>query len=61
MGFLDLFKINKKKGEDLNLDWMEVDMHSHLIPGIDDGSKSLEESVELKIGRIWTSQADHLT
>jgi len=24
-----------------------VDIHSHLIPGIDDGSKSMEESVEL--------------
>jgi len=24
-----------------------VDMHSHLIPGIDDGSKSLEESISL--------------
>lgn len=24
-----------------------VDIHSHLIPGIDDGSKSLEESIEL--------------
>src|SRR5690606_18186926 len=28
-----------------------VDMHSHLIPGIDDGSKSLEESLAL-IGRM---------
>jgi len=24
-----------------------VDMHSHLIPGIDDGSKTMEESIEL--------------
>ena len=24
-----------------------VDMHSHLIPGIDDGSKSMEESIQL--------------
>lgn len=28
-------------------DFIFVDMHSHLIPGIDDGSKSLEESVSL--------------
>lgn len=26
---------------------IKVDMHSHLIPGIDDGAKSLEESIEL--------------
>ncbi len=24
-----------------------IDMHSHLLPGIDDGSKSVEESIEL--------------
>ena len=28
-----------------NLSAIEVDMHSHLIPGIDDGSKSIEESI----------------
>lgn len=28
-------------------DWLFVDMHSHLIPGIDDGSKTLEESIHL--------------
>lgn len=26
---------------------IKVDMHSHLIPGIDDGAKSMEESIEL--------------
>lgn len=26
---------------------VEVDMHSHLLPGLDDGSKSLEESLDL--------------
>jgi tyrosine-protein phosphatase YwqE len=31
----------------LDLSWLEVDMHSHLIPGIDDGAKSLGESLEL--------------
>lgn len=45
MGLLDLFK--NKKIEPLSLDWMGVDMHSHLIPGIDDGSKTLDESVAL--------------
>ncbi|MBW3469198.1 tyrosine-protein phosphatase [Arthrospiribacter ruber] len=48
MGILDIFKRKKTEvTEELSLDWMEVDMHSHLIPGIDDGSKSLEESIEL--------------
>ena len=26
---------------------IEVDIHSHLIPGIDDGSRSIEESIEI--------------
>ncbi|AWW30854.1 capsular biosynthesis protein [Echinicola strongylocentroti] len=46
MGLLDLFK-STKKAEPLCLKWMEVDMHSHLIPGIDDGSQSLKESIAL--------------
>ncbi|GAB3653437.1 capsular polysaccharide biosynthesis protein [Echinicola sediminis] len=45
MGLLSFFK--KKEQEPLTLDWMEVDIHSHLIPGIDDGSKTMEESIEL--------------
>lgn len=47
MGFLDLFKKKEVVIEDLDLSWMQVDMHSHLIPGIDDGSKTMEESLEL--------------
>ncbi|MCE7056336.1 capsular biosynthesis protein [Algoriphagus sp. AGSA1] len=47
MGFLDLFKKKPEVYEDFGLDWLEVDMHSHLIPGIDDGSKSMEESLHL--------------
>lgn len=43
MGLGKLF--NKKKHIDLSI--LEVDFHSHLIPGIDDGSKSIDESVEL--------------
>lgn len=49
MGVLDIFNFIKKDKtiQDLDLSWMEVDMHSHLIPGIDDGSKSMEESITL--------------
>ena len=29
------------------LSFLEVDVHNHLLPGIDDGSKSVEESIDL--------------
>ncbi len=47
MGLLDIFKRKPEELENLDLSWLQVDMHSHLIPGIDDGSKTLEESLEL--------------
>jgi protein-tyrosine phosphatase len=47
MGILDFLRGKPEQIEALDLSWLEVDMHSHLIPGIDDGSKSLEESLEL--------------
>ncbi len=47
MSLFDLFKKKPTVSEPLSLDWLEVDMHSHLIPGIDDGSKTMEESIEL--------------
>lgn len=48
MGIFDLFKKQVKVDpEDFSLKWLEVDMHSHLIPGIDDGAKTMEESVSL--------------
>lgn len=46
MGWLDFLKI-KPEEEVLDLSWLGTDMHSHLIPGIDDGSKSMEESLAL--------------
>ncbi|HSJ67476.1 MAG TPA: CpsB/CapC family capsule biosynthesis tyrosine phosphatase [Anditalea sp.] len=36
-----------KRDETLDLSWMGVDMHSHLITGIDDGVASLSEAVEM--------------
>ncbi len=47
MGILDLFKKKPEVYEEFGLDWLEVDMHSHLISGIDDGSKTMEESLHL--------------
>lgn len=32
------------------LSFLEVDMHNHLLPGIDDGSKSVEDSLHLLSG-----------
>jgi protein-tyrosine phosphatase len=34
-----------KKNKNYNLEWLGVDMHSHLLPGIDDGAKNIENSV----------------
>ena len=44
-----LTKIFKKKEElpPFDISKLNVDIHSHLIPGIDDGAKSIEESIRL--------------
>jgi len=47
MGLLDFLKRRPEEIEVLDLSWLEVDMHSHLIPGIDDGSNSMKESLQL--------------
>lgn len=40
--------LNKLKKKDIVLpDFYTTDLHSHLIPGIDDGVKTLEESIEI--------------
>lgn len=39
-----LFK--KKTDENLNLSILEVDMHNHLLPGIDDGLETIEQTIE---------------
>jgi len=35
-----------KRPKTVTLEWMGVDMHSHILPGIDDGSKDLNSSVD---------------
>lgn len=47
MGLLNFLKRKTEDVEELDLSWLGVDMHSHLIPGIDDGSKTMEESLLL--------------
>jgi len=46
--------LNKKKKEQLldpvDLSVLKVDVHSHFIPGIDDGAKDLNDSIELISG-----------
>ena len=41
-----MFGLFKKKNADVRLPF-KTDVHCHLVPGIDDGSESAEESVEL--------------
>jgi tyrosine-protein phosphatase YwqE len=45
-----MFKLFSRSGsgkEKFDFSTLKVDMHSHLLPGIDDGAKSLEDSLEL--------------
>ena len=45
-----MFSFFKKKTEKNEAPRLKVDLHSHLIPGIDDGSQSMEESLLLLKG-----------
>jgi len=47
MGFLKSIFGKNQNVEPFDFARIGVDMHSHLIPGIDDGSTTIEESVEL--------------
>lgn len=37
----------KKKGAHVDMSQISIDMHSHILPGIDDGSRNVEQSIEL--------------
>ena len=45
-----IFPFFKKKKEDERGPVLKVDLHSHLIPGIDDGSRNMKESLSLLKG-----------
>lgn len=45
-----LFFGKKKEKLQLDLGWLHTDMHSHLLPGIDDGAPDMETSLELVRG-----------
>jgi protein-tyrosine phosphatase len=42
-----LFSKSKPKGAHFDFDLLRIDMHSHILPGIDDGSKDMEMSLDL--------------
>jgi len=41
------FKKKQAKLDPIDFSNIKVDIHSHLIPGIDDGAKSIEDSLAL--------------
>jgi tyrosine-protein phosphatase YwqE len=49
MGFFSKWRPTKqeKKIDPVDLSLIGVDMHSHLLPGIDDGATSIEDSIQL--------------
>lgn len=36
-----------KKGPQVEMDSVSIDMHSHILPGIDDGAQTVEQSIEI--------------
>lgn len=42
-----MFTFFKKKNQVEDIEWLGVDIHSHLLPGIDDGSPDVRQSLNL--------------
>lgn len=42
---MGLFSVLKKAKTATNLSWLQIDVHSHILPGIDDGSSDIETSM----------------
>jgi protein-tyrosine phosphatase len=40
-----MFSFFQKKNKVSDIEWLGVDIHSHLLPGIDDGSKTMEQTL----------------
>lgn len=47
MGLFNLFKKNTRLQVPVELSALGCDIHSHFIPGIDDGAKAIEDSVQM--------------
>ena len=45
--FGNLFRKNEEPIIPVDLSVLKTDIHSHLLPGLDDGSETIEESIEL--------------
>jgi protein-tyrosine phosphatase len=40
-----MFSFFQRKNKVSDIEWLGVDIHSHLLPGIDDGSKTMEQTL----------------
>lgn len=49
MGIFSNLFTSKQSSNPIDLSILKTDMHSHLIPGIDDGSKSMDETIAMLI------------
>jgi tyrosine-protein phosphatase YwqE len=43
---------SRKKSVALDLGWLNADMHSHLVPGVDDGSPNVDTSMQMIRGLL---------